>query len=875
MNFAYKFDLNRQPLMYLCNVDRSKIGLLKYMNLTADIKLNSYSELSFNIPYYYYDSVSKEKYVNPYYNSVEGLRYIFIEGLGYFQIQKPKISSDGIREIKEISAYSAEYDLTHKYINNISININNTKTDNTDSKEKDSAQNNDDEYIKLYDKDHPAKSILGMTLLEKFPEWSVGHIDHTLLSIKRNITVDSTTVYDFLVDDITDYFGCVIIFDNTNFIVNIYDEANYGVNTHINIDYRNLLKNADVSYSQDDIKTSLKVSASDKDFTIADINNGTNYITDISNYVTPEWMGGALCGKYKKYMQIYKSYLQFYIEIGKYISAFDSRIIGLETNRPQNDTTDPENFINQNFIDYGLKYLEEKITLIKNELELYLNGGSSEYESMEEISKWYNAYITAKSDKEQEIKKMQSVLSMLKNLQYRISQILSIKYFYNFDKRIVIFNSPLWNIDKNFNKIYNSEYFFNTMKHTKNFGVIYGNLENGNFITVLKDTTPITTYTYNYSSYNHLLSALIKSVLKDGSADEQVEQLTPTLPYKFFTKNDENIINKFIIESEYSDNNFEVLDNNVKYMQRKYELKKLAENELKRINEPSLEFSADLANPFISDSFKPLIDAGMMGLGNYINIAVRNDLSINVKLQEMHINFEDKTDFRFVFSNIRKNGKEYISHIIKDVSKVKQEISRQKNSLYKISQNNAETSKAFTEGFENTTDKLTFSSKKDENNIFWDKGGIHIADKNISSDSILNGNCIDLANSLISFKDYADKNITDHGTIGFSSNGILIRSNELKLEGTFVNNSLETSKENIMPYNNALDIINQSQIYQYNLKVNPEETEYGLVIGENYLTPDEVMNKNKDGIKLYSMLALTWGAIKELNTKLEQLTNNI
>lgn len=90
-------------------------------------------------------------------------------------------------------------------------------------------------------------------------------------------------------------------------------------------------------------------------------------------------------------------------------------------------------------------------------------------------------------------------------------------------------------------------------------------------------------------------------------------------------------------------------------------------------------------------------------------------------------------------------------------------------------------------------------------------------------------------------------------------------------------NSLEKLKKNFSKFNNGLKLINQSDIYSYNFKDENDETKkhIGLVIGENYNTPKEILTDDNQAIDLYSMISVAWQSIKELNTKVEELEKRI
>lgn len=86
--------------------------------------------------------------------------------------------------------------------------------------------------------------------------------------------------------------------------------------------------------------------------------------------------------------------------------------------------------------------------------------------------------------------------------------------------------------------------------------------------------------------------------------------------------------------------------------------------------------------------------------------------------------------------------------------------------------------------------------------------------------------------------------------------------------------SLERIKKNINKFTkNATDIINNSDIYEYNLKSDKDEDKklIGFVIGDNYKTPSEVISKEGQGIELYSTIGILWKGFQEREEIIKQL----
>ena len=92
----------------------------------------------------------------------------------------------------------------------------------------------------------------------------------------------------------------------------------------------------------------------------------------------------------------------------------------------------------------------------------------------------------------------------------------------------------------------------------------------------------------------------------------------------------------------------------------------------------------------------------------------------------------------------------------------------------------------------------------------------------------------------------------------------------------FVRWSKEEYKENIKKYNqSALDIIQNTDIYEYNYKKDKETKNIGVVIGEKYKCAKEIINKDKDGVDIGNMLAIAYKAIQEQQEEIEKLKEEV
>ena len=90
--------------------------------------------------------------------------------------------------------------------------------------------------------------------------------------------------------------------------------------------------------------------------------------------------------------------------------------------------------------------------------------------------------------------------------------------------------------------------------------------------------------------------------------------------------------------------------------------------------------------------------------------------------------------------------------------------------------------------------------------------------------------------------------------------------------------SLESIKKNISKFTKkATDIINNSDIYEYNLKSDKDTDKklIGFIIGDKYRTPKEVVSKDGQAVSLYSAIGILWKAVQELSTRIEQLEKEV
>ena len=384
-----------KPRIFLCQTDKEKICTLNTTGTSASFKLNAFSELNFEVGRIYNDDLNGQTLVNPFYDLIEAPRLILVEGFGYFEIQSVELISDGIKEIKNITANSLEYNLSTKYLEDFYIN--------QGTVESQEVLNADDPSnivpITLYNKTKPKLSLLHLILEKSNGYWNIGHVDTQLQTMSRQFDIDRISIYDFIMNEMCKKFNCYAVFDTINNLINIYAESptakfkgdgktttftiggatsapfssvetvaidgykttkwSYGIvdgigvlvleeapvdgayievvgvdatwETDVMVSFDNLVQEANVSYNIDDIRTVLTITYGD-DIDIREANLGLPYITDLSFFHTVEWMGQDLYDAYGAYLDKSNSFQTEYNNNAKEILVWNDKI-SYEENR--------------------------------------------------------------------------------------------------------------------------------------------------------------------------------------------------------------------------------------------------------------------------------------------------------------------------------------------------------------------------------------------------------------------------------------------------------------------------------------------------------------------------------------------------------------
>lgn len=179
---------------------------------------------------------------------------------------------------------------------------------------------------------------------------------------------------------------------------------------------------------------------------------------------------------------------------------------------------------------------------------------------------------------------------------------------------------------------------------------------------------------------------------------------------------------------------------------------------------------------------------------------------------------------------------------------------------------------------ETTNAHLVIETKQYNSKTSISSGGISMKSSNtsITMRNVENINGIMLSNGNMSCgmmtTDFSSSIISSDG-----NNKSTITATEIVTPMLTQTSSIEKKKNIEKLDKKATNLIKNADICMYHLKSEKDENKkhIGLVIGNKYNCPDEVISEDKQGIEQYSMISLAWKAIQELIKENEEIKQRI
>jgi len=297
------FDFYNQPeipVFSLANPDGTSLyNLGTIYDRKLELRYNTLSTLTFTAP-----SLIDKKEVD-YYNYLQYKRIVNVDGIGNFMITAVDVTNDGIVEIKKITCKSLEVILTYKklslykgiYTFNNSLLLSNG------------------EYT---------TNLLSDLIENRLPGWALEYCDPELKDLTRSFDITDKSIYDFMMNDVSQTYQCAFVFDTINKKISAYSLNSLINATDIFISFDNLMKGFTLKESSEEIVTSLNVLGGEGVY-LAYVNPlGNSTIYKFDYYMDESWMPSDLIKKLENWQYAVYSGSSFTAWAG-YSTAIRSR----------------------------------------------------------------------------------------------------------------------------------------------------------------------------------------------------------------------------------------------------------------------------------------------------------------------------------------------------------------------------------------------------------------------------------------------------------------------------------------------------------------------------------------------------------------------
>lgn len=355
--------------IYLCqpgNKLMTQLNGVQIDTVQCSEHLKDFWELSFVVDRYVTTEDGTEIVSNGY-EDLGVYMELYLEDIGYFQMQEPVTSNDGFQETKSIQAYDISKEFQDKALTGILIN-----KGTTDSLEYLAANNVDElgfakKYIILYRSDNPELSLLNL-MLEKMPGWKVGIVSEILKdneAKRMSVEADNTNIYAFLTSVVAPKLDLIFRFDILNKTIHVYDKEEIGEDTTVFIGYRNLAKAVEINCDEDSVFTQFTVTGDD-DLDIRAVNFNERWIQDLSFFMNEKYMSSELIEKLKAWITYREKKRPDFIELSTKGADLESKIQDI-THRAPNDGCDWKQWddMTEELLNKNMKYYNALLTSLQ------------------------------------------------------------------------------------------------------------------------------------------------------------------------------------------------------------------------------------------------------------------------------------------------------------------------------------------------------------------------------------------------------------------------------------------------------------------------------------------------------------------------------
>lgn len=295
--------IDDKPVLVLKTPSGKVIQTLGYArNPECQFRFNETSQITFEVPAY----VNGEPIPN--YEKIVGEMLVDVVGWGVFVLQNPKIEKDGIKEIKACTAYSREYELTHKQISL------------------------EEGTYNFWNPAAPEGTIIGL-ILESCPGWHAGSIDSDLIGRYRTFDAQQDNAYNIMMNGLQKPYKCVFYFDTYKRTINAVDANSSVSKSQVFLSLDNLVKKIDIDEKSENLVTVLDVYGADGvDIRITNP-LGTNKIYNLDYFMNDFYFDKETISAWKSWKELYEERRQEYFALSVRRAMKTSEIITLEARK--------------------------------------------------------------------------------------------------------------------------------------------------------------------------------------------------------------------------------------------------------------------------------------------------------------------------------------------------------------------------------------------------------------------------------------------------------------------------------------------------------------------------------------------------------------
>lgn len=310
LTFDYYHNLEQVDL-YLCNPDGRELFPLPGKSRNLTLRFNDLSELTFEVGSKV--TLSNNTVVDlEAYDYIQTKRLVYATNIGWFQISAVDEHDNGVVKYKSIAAESYQSVLKNKgFISEERVYCFYNPNDPRDERYDSTNDGSIPSVLGQWSKQLGIKQALGQGLAEPdvpYDDWTVTYVNPSLIytgtgSKCRTFKESVTFGYDWIVNDVEEAFGVIVLFDFMYKTIHVMTPDEVAQKVNVIYTFNNFMKSIDVEEKSDDIVTVLSCNGDNCDITGVNP-TGTNYICDFSYFmdkVNYRWMSAELINKLEQW----------------------------------------------------------------------------------------------------------------------------------------------------------------------------------------------------------------------------------------------------------------------------------------------------------------------------------------------------------------------------------------------------------------------------------------------------------------------------------------------------------------------------------------------------------------------------------------------